>query len=248
MANKEFKVPPVAFPSAGNPGGAAPHLQQRRMPAPPFQPNSGIPFMSFDIGSATASTSSGPIYTGPSVGGGGSANFDDEEPLLDELGIHPDQIWSKIRSVLNPFRVNHTVHKDSDLSGPILLYMSFCLFQLLAGKIQFGVILGWIVVSSIFLYFVFNMLAGRTGNLDLHTCTSVVGYCMLPVVIFSALSLFLPVDGVIRLSVAAIFVLWATRASTGLVVSLADGGDEHRGLIAYASFLIYTLFSLLVIF
>ncbi|KHN02233.1 Protein YIPF5 like [Glycine soja] len=97
--------------------------------------------------------------------------------------------------------------------------MSFCLFQLLAGKIQFGVILGWIVVSSIFLYVVFNMLAGRTGNLDLHTCTSVVGYCLLPVVIFSALSLFLPVDGVIRLSVAAVFVLWATRASAGLVVS-----------------------------
>ncbi|KAJ1381186.1 Yip1 domain [Sesbania bispinosa] len=244
---KQFKIPPVAFPTAGNPTAAGPNLQQRRVPTPPFQPNSGIPFMSFDIGSAAASTSSGPIYSGPGVGGG-SANFDDEEPLLDELGIHPDQIWSKIRSVLNPFRVNHTVHKDSDLSGPILLYMSFCLFQLLAGKIQFGVILGWIVVSSIFLYVVFNMLAGRAGNLNLHTCTSVVGYSMLPVVIFSALSLFLPQGGVFGLAIAAIFVLWATRASTGLVVSLADGGDEHRGLIAYACFLIYTLFSLLVIF
>ncbi|KAK8470197.1 hypothetical protein PHAVU_004G098394 [Phaseolus vulgaris] len=51
--------------------------------------------MSFDIGSATTSTSSGPIYTGPSMGGGGSANFDDKEPLLDELGIDPDQIWGK---------------------------------------------------------------------------------------------------------------------------------------------------------
>nr|AGV54718.1 YIPF5-like protein [Phaseolus vulgaris] len=249
MANKEFKVPPVAFPSAGNPGGAAPNIQQRRMPTPPFQPNSGIPFMSFDIGSATKSTSSGPIYTGPSMGGGGSANFDDEEPLLDELGIHPDQIWSKIRSVLNPFRVNHTVHKDSDLSGPILLYMAFCLFQLLARKIQFGVILGWIVVSSIFLYFVFKMLSGRTGNFDLHTCTSVVGYWLLPVVYFSALSrFFLPIERVNCLSIASIFVLGAMKGSAGLVVSLADGGDEHRGLIAYASFLIYTLFSLLVIF
>lgn len=244
---REYNVPPVSFPSAGNPSPAAPHLQQRRVPTPPFQPNSGIPFMSFDIGSAAASTSSGSIYTGAVVGGG-SANFDDEEPLLDELGIHPDQIWSKIRSVLNPFRVNHTVHKDSDLSGPILLYMSFCLFQLLAGKIQFGVILGWIVVSSIFLYVVFNMLAGRTGNLDLHTCTSVVGYCMLPVVIFSAMSLFLPQGSVFAVAIAVVFVLWATRASTGLIVSLTDGGDEHRGLVAYACFLIYSLFSLLVIF
>jgi len=243
---KEFKVPPVSFASVGNPAGQ--NLQNRRVPIPPFQPNSGIPFMSFDIGSAAVSTSSGPIYSGPGIGGGGSVNFDDEEPLLDELGIHPDQIWSKIRSVLNPFRVNHTIHKDSDLSGPGLLYMAFCLFQLLAGKIQFGVILGWIVVSSIFLYVVFNMLAGRTGNLDLHTCTSVVGYSMLPVVIFSAISLFLPQGGFVGLAIAAVFVLWATRASTGLVVSLTDGGDEHRGLIAYACFLIYTLFSLLVIF
>ncbi|KAF7804309.1 protein YIPF5-like protein [Senna tora] len=248
---KEFPVPPVVFKSGGNPtaGGAA--FQQRRVPTAPFQPprpsSSGIPFMSFDIGSAAASTSSGPIYGGP-MGGAGSANFEDEEPLLDELGIHPDQIWKKIRSILIPFRLNYVVHKDSDLSGPILLYMSFCLFQLLAGKIQFGVILGWIVVSSIFLYVVFNMMAGRSGNLDLHTCTSVVGYCMLPLVILSALSLFLPQGGIVSLALAALFVLWSTRASTGLLVSLADGGDESRGLIAYACFLIYTLFSLLIVF
>lgn len=254
---KEFAVPPVVFPSGGNPGAGA-GAQQRRVPTAPFQPQrpsaSSIPFMSFDIGSATASTSSSAaIYGGPivgSVGGApGGASFEDEEPLLDELGIHPDQIWRKTKSILNPFRVNPTIHKDSsDLSGPILLYMSLCLFQLLAGKIQFGVILGWIVVSSIFLYVVYNMLAGRNGNLDLHTCTSVVGYCMLPVVILSAVSLFVPQGGPIRFAIAAVFVVWATRACTGLMVVLADGGDEHRGLIAYACFLIYTLFSLLVIF
>ncbi|MED6173916.1 hypothetical protein PIB30_064204 [Stylosanthes scabra] len=145
--------------------------------------------MSFDIGSAAASTSSStssgprlPPHLGPMYSDtvGSSINFDDEEPLLEELRIHPEQIWSKI----NLSGVNHMVHKDFDLSGPILLYMSFCLFQLLAGKIQFCVILGWIVVSSIFLYVVFNMLVSR-GNLDLHTCTNVVGYYMLPVVIYS---------------------------------------------------------------
>lgn len=247
--SKQFAVPPVVFPSGGNPG-----VQQRRVPTAPFQPprpsGSSIPFMSFDIGSATASTSSAAIFGGP-IGGGsvpGSASFEDEEPLLDELGIHPEQIWKKTKTILNPFRVNPTFHKDSDLSGPILLYMSLCLFQLLAGKIQFGVILGWIVVSSIFLYVVFNMLAGRNGNLDLHTCTSVVGYCMLPVVILSAVSLFVPQVGALRFAISGIFVFWATRVCTALMVALADGGEEHHGLIAYACFLIYTLFSLLVIF
>ncbi|KAJ6403122.1 hypothetical protein OIU84_015110 [Salix udensis] len=255
---KEFGVPPVVFPSGGNPTVAAGgNTQQRLVPTAPFQPprpsNSGIPFMSFEVGSAAATTS-GPIGggTGPIGGGtgpiGGVANFDDEEPLLDELGIHPDQIWKKTKSILNPFRANPTFHKDSDLSGPIFLYLSFCLFQLLAGKIQFGVILGWIVVSSIFLYVVFNMLAGRHGNLDLHTCTSVIGYCLLPVVILSAISLFVPQNGALRSGIAGVFVIWATRACTNLMVAVADGGEEHRGLIAYACFLIYTLFSLLVVF
>jgi len=253
---KDFAVPPVVFPSGGSSAGA--NVQQRRFPTAPFQlprpSTSAIPFMSFDIGSAAASsaTPAGPFggtMTSSSSFGGGSGSFEDEEPLLDELGIHPDQIWKKTRSILNPFRINHTVHKDSDLSGPIFLYLALCLFQLLAGKIQFGVILGWIVVSSIFLYAVFNMLAGRNGNLKLHTCTSLLGYCLLPVVMLSAVSLFVPQGaGPVRFVLAAAFVLWSTRACSALVVSLADGGEEHRGLISYACFLIYTLFSLLVIF
>ncbi|XP_065857085.1 uncharacterized protein [Euphorbia lathyris] len=250
---KQFTVPPVVFPSGGNPTvvGAS-NMQQRRVPTAPFQPprpvNSGIPFMSFDMGQAALnSLGAGPIGGGP-TSSLATANFDDEEPLLDELGIHPEQIWRKTKSILNPFRVNPTVYKDSDLSGPIFLYLSLCLFQLLAGKIQFGVILGWIVVSSIFLYVVFNMLAGRNGNLDLHTCTSVVGYCLLPVVMLSAASLFIPQGGPVKYVIAGVFIIWATRACTNLMVSVADGGEEHRGLISYACFLIYTLFSLLVIF
>ncbi|ESQ45224.1 hypothetical protein EUTSA_v10010984mg [Eutrema salsugineum] len=253
---KDFAVPPVVFPSGGSPAPGA-NVQQRRVPtAPPYQPprpsaSSSIPFMSFDIGSASA-TQGGPFggaIASSSSFGGGSASFDDEEPLLDELGIHPDQIWKKTRSILNPFRINQTVHKDSDLSGPIFLYLALCLFQLLAGKIQFGVILGWVVVASMFLYTVYNMLAGRNGNLNLHTCTSLVGYSLLPVVILSAVSLFVPQGaGPVRFVLAGAFVLWATRACSNLVVSLADGGEEHRGLISYACFLIYTLFSLLVVF
>ncbi|KAE8718960.1 protein LITTLE ZIPPER 3 [Hibiscus syriacus] len=249
---KEFNVPPVVFPT-GN-GISVGYVNQRRAPMAPFQParppssSSAIPFLSFDIGSAASSSGTFGGTISASVASG-SASFEDEEPLLDELGIHPDQIWHKTKSILNPFRVNPMAYKDSDLSGPIFLYLSFCLFQLLAGKIQFGVILGWIVVSSIFLYIVFNMLAGRNGNLDLHTCTSVVGYSMLPVVILSAMSIFIPQgSNVIRYAIAGVFVFWAARACTNLMVALADGGEEHRGLIAYACFLIYTSFSLLVIF
>lgn len=245
---KDFAVPPVVFPAGGTVAGTG--LQQRRVPTAPFQPprpsNPNIPFMSFDMGSAPPSTSfPPPAYGGPI---GGSATFEDEPPLLEELGINTLLIWRKTVSMLNPFRIDATIHEDSDLSGPFLYIVAFGLFKLLAGRIHFGVILGWVLVSSIFLYIVFNLLAGKNGNLDLYRCMSIVGYSMLPVVIFSALSLFVPEGGAVSLVMAAVFVIWSTRVCTRLLVELANCGDEHRGLIAYACFLVYTLFSMLVVF
>lgn len=253
---KEFSVPPVVFPSNdGNPSvqshgrspNVAPSFQQPR-PA-----NAGasvdIPFMSFDIGSSSASSSfSGPVFAGNIYAPGGASFFEEEPPLLEELGINTRQIWRKTKSILNPIRVNANLHEDADLSGPFLFLMAFGLFQLLAGKLHFGIILGWVTVVAFFLYVVFNMLAGRNGNLDLYRCVSLIGYCMLPIVIFSGLALFLPQRGVAIFAMEAAFVLWSTRTCTKLLLDLASCGDEHRGLLAYACFLIYTLFSLLVIF
>ncbi|XXG88392.1 hypothetical protein AAC387_Pa12g0606 [Persea americana] len=244
---KEFTVPPVVFPSGVSPGGGP---QPRRLPSAPFQPlrptNANLPFMSFDVNSAAASTSfSAPVFASGTIGGG---CFDDELPLLEELGINTRQIWRKTASILNPLRVNPDLHEDADLSGPFIFLMAFGLFQLLAGKLHFGIILGWVTVAALFLYVVFNMLAGRNGNLDLYRCLSLVGYCMLPMVIFSAIALFAPQGGVAMFGMGAVFVFWSTRVCTRLLVELAHCGEEHRGLIAYACWLIYMLFSLLIIF
>ena len=97
-------------------------------------------------------------------------NSTDESSLLEELGINNQQIWSKMVLIFNPFRVNPNLHKDTDLSGPFLLLMSFGLFQLLTEKIHLGIILGWVTVAALFLHVVFNMLVGRNGNLDLYRC------------------------------------------------------------------------------
>ncbi|KAF6165969.1 hypothetical protein GIB67_012866 [Kingdonia uniflora] len=237
---KEFNVPPVMFPSGGNPSNIP---QQRYRPTAPFQPNPNLPFISFDVPSTSFSA---PVFGGNN--GIGGMGFEDEPPLLEELGINTPQIWRKTKSILNPFRVNPNLHEDADLSGPFLFIVAFGLFQLLAGKFHFGIILGWVIVAAMFLYVVFNMLAGRNGNLDLYRCVSILGYCMLPMVILSAMSLFLPQGGMLIFGLAGIYVIWSTRVCTRLLVELASCGDEHRGLIAYACFLIYMLFSLLVIF
>ncbi|KAH7667614.1 Yip1 domain-containing protein [Dioscorea alata] len=257
---KEFNVPPVVFQSSGATPAAVAHQRHTSSApasAPAFKSSSILPFMPFDLSSTPASSSFStpaahsfnvPAY--PSISGSGffSSSFDEEPPLLEELGINTRQIWLKITSILNPFRVNPVLHEDADLSGPFLSLMAFGLFQLLAGKFHFGIILGWVTVASLFLYGVFNMLAGRYGNLDLHRCLSLVGYCMIPMVIFSAVSLFISHSGVPIFVAGAVFVLWSTRVCTRLLIELASCGDEHRWLIAYACWLVYLLFALLVIF
>lgn len=89
-------------------------------------------------------------------------------------------------------RINPDLHEDADLSGPILFYMLFGLCQLLGGKVHFGVILGWTTLASLFLYTIFNLLAGKNGSLDFYRCVSLVGYCLIPMVLLSAFSIFLP--------------------------------------------------------
>ncbi|XP_021844968.1 uncharacterized protein [Spinacia oleracea] len=265
MSNK-FTIPPVSFPSSGpsastasttpGPGGRNPPgmLHQRQVPTAPFQPPrpSSLPFMSFDIGSAAASSSSTsfpPPQLRQDIASSSGGLFSDEIPLLEELEINPSLIWRKTRSLLNPFRVDSSLHSDPDLSGPFLYYIAFGLFQLLGGKVQFGVILGWIAISSIFVYSILNFLAGKNGNLDLYRCFSVVGYCLMPIVIYSAASLFLPPTGTtVGFIVAAAFVIWSTRVCSRLLAVDELGASEHRGLIAYPCFLIYCLFSMLVMF
>lgn len=74
------------------------------------------------------------------AGMGIGTGFEDEPPLLEELGINTRQIWSKTVSIANPFRVNANLHEDADLSGPFLFVMAFGLFQLLAGKLWVGLL------------------------------------------------------------------------------------------------------------
>lgn len=230
----------ISFPQQRKPS-FQPIQPQMRPPSTATGPGT-LPFFSFDPSSAQPSAYSIP----PSIQNTGS--FEDEPPLLEELGINTSVILRKTLNILNPIRLNADLHEDGDLSGPFVFVMLFGLFQLLAGKIQFGVILGWLAVASLFLYFVFNMLAGSYGSLVLYRCVSFVGYCLLPMVMFSALHLFLPQSGMTELVFAFLAVIWCTRACTTLLVMVVPHAEERRSLIGYACALIYTTFSLLIVF
>ncbi|KAJ4772735.1 Protein YIPF [Rhynchospora pubera] len=246
---KEFSVRPVIFPSS-TPSTPYTRRPGSSSPPPPFQTaprtSSPLPFIPFDIPSTSSAPP--PLYSGVPIASSSSGYFEDEPPLLEELGINTRQIWRKTVSILNPIRLDPVLHEDGDLSGPFMFLLSFGLFQLLAGKFYFGIVLGWVIMASLFLYSTFNMIAGRNGCLDLYRCFSIIGYCMLPMVIFSAGSLFLPHGGTLIFAIGMVFVFWSTWVCTSLLLRLASCGDEHRGLVGYACWLVYLLFSLLVIF
>ncbi|KAF2938725.1 hypothetical protein DAI22_03g138900 [Oryza sativa Japonica Group] len=147
---KEFPVPPVVFTPSTPTHRRHPPPGTGPSPPPAFAPprpstSSGanpLPFMSFDVGNA-ATSSSPPLFAGPIGVGGSGASFEDEPPLLEELGINTRQIWRKTLSILHPLRsADPSLHADADLSGPFLFLLSFGLFQLLAGKFHFGIVLG----------------------------------------------------------------------------------------------------------
>ena len=76
-------------------------------------------------------------FDGRSPGGGGDDDDENELPLLEELGIRFDKIWSKTQAVINPTKkLSNNILDDADLAGPLFfcLLLGSCL--LLAGKVR----------------------------------------------------------------------------------------------------------------
>lgn len=70
------------------------------------------------------------------------------------------------------------------------------LLLLQAGKLHFGVILGWTVVASAAVWFVVNNLMGLEAHsgrgVGVYDCCCLLGYCQVPLLLHALISLVLP--------------------------------------------------------
>lgn len=195
---------------------------------------------------------SGTMYSGELTKGLLAAflttGYPGEQPLLEELGINFAHIKTKTLAVLNPFNKSITseIMSDSDLAGPILFVMLFGLLLLLAGKVQFGYIYGVGVFGSISLHYLFRLMSNDV-QLDFLRSASVLGYCLLPLVILSIPGVFLPMDNLTGYISSAIAITWCTYSASGLFVVLLRLHNV-RPLIAYPLGIFYTIFALMAIF
>lgn len=89
-------------------------------------------------------------------------------------------------------------------------------------------------------------LMSETG-IDIYKTASVLGYCLLPMVLLAGLSLILNVNSVVGYGLAVGTIFWCTFASSLMFVTLL-GMKDQRVLVAYPVALVYTCFALMTVF
>ncbi|KAI9325981.1 hypothetical protein DFJ73DRAFT_791185 [Zopfochytrium polystomum] len=175
----------------------------------------------------------------------GTGDYPDEPPLLEELGINFSHIKGKALAVLNPFKaIDKHIMDDADLAGPLIFCFLFGGFLLFAGKLHFGYIYGLAMLGCLSVYAILNLMS--ESGIDGYRTASVLGYCLLPMVILSFLSM-LARNTIFVAILSALSVLWCTHSASLMFVTVLSM-NEQRLLVAYPVGLLYSAFALLAIF
>ncbi|ODV78715.1 Yip1-domain-containing protein [Suhomyces tanzawaensis NRRL Y-17324] len=178
----------------------------------------------------------------------GTSGYPGEPPLLEELGINFQHIKAKTWAVLNPLNrnISSDIMADSDLAGPILFVLLFGTLLLLAGKVQFGYIYGVGLFGVVSLHFLFKFMSHEV-QLDFVRSASVIGYCLLPLVLISVLGVVISLDNFLGYLLSGFAVLWCSYSASGFFVAVLKLHNV-RPLIAYPLGMFYTVFALMAIF
>ncbi|XP_067914998.1 protein YIPF5-like [Heterodontus francisci] len=171
---------------------------------------------------------------------------DDEPPLLEEIGINFDHIWQKTLTVLNPMKpADGSIMNETDLTGPIVFCSAFGATLLLAGKVQFGYVYGISVFGCLMIHTLLNLMS--VTGVSYGCVASVLGYCLLPMIILSGCAVLFSLQGVIGILLALIVIGWCSLSASKMFIStLAMEGQQL--LVAYPCALLYGIFALLTVF
>lgn len=183
-------------------------------------------------------------------------NEEDEEepPLLEELGIYPQQIRDNAMTLINPFAgdrlVIETFLANLDLSGPIFCAFIFgaCLF--LAGKVFIFSHLYALSMFSVFgMYGLLKLLCydQHAHCISIKGVACALGYGLLHLIWLAFIGIFIRLntfDGFIFATLAIVL----STAGASRILSIMSNQPNQRTLIAYPTAMIYILFSFLVAF
>ncbi|XP_013867322.1 protein YIPF7 isoform X3 [Austrofundulus limnaeus] len=171
---------------------------------------------------------------------------EDEPPLLVELGIDFDHMWQKTLTVLNPFKpADGSIMNETDLTGPILFCIALGVTLMMAGKVHFGYVYGISAIACSGMYILLSLMSSLTVS---YGCVaSVLGYCLLPMLVLSAFAVFYSLQGVIGTVLALLAICWCSFSASKIFISTL-AMHEQQLLVFYPCALLYGLFTLLTVF
>lgn len=173
-------------------------------------------------------------------------NYDNEPPILEELGIRFDHILSKTQAVLYPKKeLSEHILDDADLAGPLCFCMLLGACLLLSGKIHFGYIYGFSVFGCTAMYILINLL--HSTGLDVWRVCSVLGYCLIPVILLATLHILLSLKSMLGVVLSVVSIGWSTLAATRIFDAKLHLAGQYW-LVAYPTMLLYSCFVIITIF
>lgn len=138
-----------------------------------------------------------------------------------------------------------------------------------SGKLHFGYIYGLAALGSISLHWILSLMSpplsaadvanpqdgsghGHPGGhfsstLTIWRSSSVLGYCLLPLVLTSFVGIGLPLDTVYGYVMTSAAIAWCTYSSSGMFCAVGRM-TGMRGLVAYPLALFYVGFGIMSIF
>lgn len=181
-------------------------------------------------------------------------DYENEPPLLEELGVNFPHIYSKSRAVLFPIGKHAKsleaglIEDDADLAGPLAFALGLGGELLLAGKMHFGYVYGFGLSGCLAMTLLLNLL-NPNGAVSMWTVVSILGYALLPVNLLAGINVLYRVHkmNVVGMALSVLIILWCTAASTRLFERGCQMRDQ-RFLVAYPAALLYSAFVMITIF
>ena len=114
-----------------------------------------------------------------------------------------------------------------------------------AGKVHFGFIYGVGTIGCLGIYLLLNLMCDQ--SLSIYQCISVLGYCILPIVLLASVGIIFNLNGIAGYILSGLFIVWSTN-SASLIFITALSMSHQRLLVAYPVGLFYISFALMAVF
>ncbi|XP_038625218.1 protein YIPF7 [Tachyglossus aculeatus] len=174
------------------------------------------------------------------------AGWDEEPPLLEELGINFHHVWQKTLTVLNPLRpADPGIMAETDLAGPALFCLALGATLLLAGKVHFGSVYGLSVLGCVGIHTLLNLMS--SACVSFGCVASVLGYGLLPMVLLASAAALFSLQGTAGTVFALAVISWCSLSTSKIFISVL-AMDGQQLLVAYPCALLFGIFALLTVF